>query len=282
LGPDLPQGPDGLQGLGEALIKTLKAQEEPRTISRGVAGIQGLGAGAAAEWGAQPAAAEVTPRQLTGARVCLLCAAVCGCGVRALLLLSPCTHLRSRPCPVHPCPPPPHTHTSTHTHAPCTHARRAAATPDMLTFPATWGPTEWGPMPFLPSEDALVRRMEAQWGSLLSYRGINSTASGSLLVPGVQLGKLWIGVQPLLGLEGASPRGRVRAGAAALCAALMGGTVGCVCVCVWQRATHVQRAVRVPTPCCCDRYRCCLPAYCLRTACVPWRCVRRRPHAPAV
>jgi magnesium chelatase subunit H len=57
-------------------------------------------------------------------------------------------------------------------------------------------------MPYLPSEDILVRRMEKQWGSLNSYRGINSTIRGTLLIPGVQLGKLWIGVQPLLGLEG--------------------------------------------------------------------------------
>lgn len=73
---------------------------------------------------------------------------------------------------------------------------------DMLTFPHTWGPTEWGPIPYLPSEDVLVKRMEKQWGSLHSYRGINSTIRGTLLIPGVQLGKLWIGVQPLLGLEG--------------------------------------------------------------------------------
>jgi len=73
---------------------------------------------------------------------------------------------------------------------------------DMLTFPHTWGPTEWGPIPYLPSEDVLVKRMEKQWGSLHSYRGINSTTRGTLLIPGVQLGKLWIGVQPLLGLEG--------------------------------------------------------------------------------
>ena len=73
---------------------------------------------------------------------------------------------------------------------------------ELLTFPHSWGPTEWGPIPYLPDEDALVRRMERQWGNLLSYRGINSTTRGTLLVPGVQLGKLWIGIQPLLGLEG--------------------------------------------------------------------------------
>lgn len=73
---------------------------------------------------------------------------------------------------------------------------------EMLTFPPTWGPTEWGPIPYLPSEDVLVHRMEKQWGSLHSYRGINSTIRGTLLIPGIQIGKLWIGVQPLLGLEG--------------------------------------------------------------------------------
>lgn len=101
-------------------------------------GIKALGAGPAAEWGVQAAAAEVSPQ-----------------------------HLK-----------------------------------ELLTFPHTWGPTEWGPMPYLPDEDALVTRMENQWGNLLSYRGINSTTRGTLLVPGVQLGKLWIGIQPLLGLEG--------------------------------------------------------------------------------
>jgi len=36
----------------------------------------------------------------------------------------------------------------------------------------------------------------------VNNRGINSTSRGTLLIPGVQLGNLWIGVQPLLGLEG--------------------------------------------------------------------------------
>lgn len=183
---DLPQGEGALQGLGEALLQALKGQEEPRTVSRGIeggeqvkdvlrfialwffwgfaevlkclqlhtavradmchawvmppdiAGIKALGAGPAAKWGVQPAAAEVGPQLLR----------------------------------------------------------------DMLTFPPTWGPTEWGPIPYLPDDDTLVKRMESQWGTLSSYRGINSTTRGTLLVPGVQLGKLWIGVQPLLGLEG--------------------------------------------------------------------------------
>lgn len=33
-------------------------------------------------------------------------------------------------------------------------------------------------------------------------RGISTTAKGSMLVPGIQMGNVWIGVQPLLGLEG--------------------------------------------------------------------------------
>jgi hypothetical protein len=45
---------------------------------------------------------------------------------------------------------------------------------EMLTFPPTWGPTEWGRIPCLLSEDVLMHRMEEQWGSLHSYRGINS------------------------------------------------------------------------------------------------------------
>lgn len=45
----------------------------------------------------------------------------------------------------------------------------------------TWGPPEWAPIPYLPSEDVLVHRMEKQWGSLHSDRGINSTIWGTLL-----------------------------------------------------------------------------------------------------
>ena len=71
-----------------------------------------------------------------------------------------------------------------------------------LTYPPEWGPTEWGPIPFLPDNDILVEKMEKQWGNLSTYRGIASTASGSLLVSGLQLGNVFVGVQPLLGLEG--------------------------------------------------------------------------------
>ncbi|KAK9811539.1 hypothetical protein WJX72_005618 [[Myrmecia] bisecta] len=71
-----------------------------------------------------------------------------------------------------------------------------------LTYPSDWGPTEWGPIPFLPDPDVLVANMERQWGDLDRYRGINTSAKGNSLVSGVQLGNVWIGVQPALGLEG--------------------------------------------------------------------------------
>ena len=47
-----------------------------------------------------------------------------------------------------------------------------------LSFPPTFGPTEFGPIPFLPDPDLLVQRMEAAWGQLERYRGINTTAQG--------------------------------------------------------------------------------------------------------
>eukprot|EP00884_Botryococcus_braunii_P009534 jgi/Botrbrau1/18582/Bobra.0367s0024.1 len=72
----------------------------------------------------------------------------------------------------------------------------------MLTYPDTWGPTEWGPIPFLPSPDLLVQNMEKQWGDLDRYRGISTSVRGDAVVSGIQLGKVWIGVQPALGVEG--------------------------------------------------------------------------------
>ncbi len=72
----------------------------------------------------------------------------------------------------------------------------------MLTYPPEWGPTEWGPIPFLPPNNYLVQKMEAQWGDLSKYRGLATTGAGKLLVPGLQLGNVFIGVQPLLGIEG--------------------------------------------------------------------------------
>lgn len=44
--------------------------------------------------------------------------------------------------------------------------------------------------------------MERTWGELHRYRGIRTDANGASVVSGVQLGKVFIAVQPLLGLEG--------------------------------------------------------------------------------
>jgi magnesium chelatase subunit H len=74
---------------------------------------------------------------------------------------------------------------------------------EMLTFPEEWGPTEWGPIPFLPEKDILVQKMERQWGDLQKYRsGLSSTTQGDSVVSGLQFGNVFIGVQPLLGVEG--------------------------------------------------------------------------------
>lgn len=74
---------------------------------------------------------------------------------------------------------------------------------EMLSFPADWGPNEWGPVPFLPDPDVLVKRMERQWGDLGKYRsGLSTSASGDAVVHGLQFGNVFIGVQPLLGVEG--------------------------------------------------------------------------------
>eukprot|EP00271_Cylindrocystis_brebissonii_P004987 TRINITY_DN16942_c0_g3_i1.p1 TRINITY_DN16942_c0_g3~~TRINITY_DN16942_c0_g3_i1.p1 ORF type:complete len:1746 (-),score=312.16 TRINITY_DN16942_c0_g3_i1:714-5951(-) len=51
--------------------------------------------------------------------------------------------------------------------------------------------------------DTLTGRMEKAWGELPKYRnGIHCDAEGQSVVNGVWLGNIWIGVQPLLGLEG--------------------------------------------------------------------------------
>ena len=49
---------------------------------------------------------------------------------------------------------------------------------EALAFPEDYGPSEWGPIPYLPDPDFLVQRMESQWGDLLSYRGISTSAAG--------------------------------------------------------------------------------------------------------
>lgn len=52
----------------------------------------------------------------------------------------------------------------------------------MLTYPPDWGPSEWGPIPFLPEADVLVSSMERQWGDLAAYRGIATSVAGKLLL----------------------------------------------------------------------------------------------------
>mmetsp|Transcript_27930 Transcript_27930/g.78984 ORF Transcript_27930/g.78984 Transcript_27930/m.78984 type:complete len:1563 (-) Transcript_27930:449-5137(-) len=73
---------------------------------------------------------------------------------------------------------------------------------ELLSFPEEYGPSEWGPLPFLPDPDIMVNNMEKQWGRLESYRGICTSGKGNFVIPGIQCGNVWIGVQPLLGLEG--------------------------------------------------------------------------------
>ncbi|GAX76816.1 hypothetical protein CEUSTIGMA_g4262.t1 [Chlamydomonas eustigma] len=72
----------------------------------------------------------------------------------------------------------------------------------LLTYPESWGPTEWGPIPFLPDNDILVKRVEKQWGDLRGYRGMMTSAQGGLVVPGLKAGNIFLGVQPALGIEG--------------------------------------------------------------------------------
>lgn len=84
----------------------------------------------------------------------------------------------------------------------------AATLRSWLTLPDTWGPDEWGPVPTLPPPDLLVARMERAWGSLETYTGMRAAVSspgggpGVFSVAGIQLGNVFIGVQPALGIEG--------------------------------------------------------------------------------
>jgi magnesium chelatase subunit H len=119
-----------------------------------------------------------------------------------------------------------------------------------LTFPETWGPTEWGPIPYLPDNTLLVDRMERQWGDVGSYRGIKSAADGSLVVPGLQLGNVWIGVQvnfsPYISdrikcKTGWSPWGEVAWNKK------LAENGGCGVECVWCSRCWAWRA----TPCAC-------------------------------
>jgi hypothetical protein len=56
-----------------------------------------------------------------------------------------------------------------------------------LYFDSAWGPDEWGPIPFLPPDDLLVKNMESAWGELYNYRGLSTSARGELLISGVQV-----------------------------------------------------------------------------------------------
>jgi magnesium chelatase subunit H len=71
-----------------------------------------------------------------------------------------------------------------------------------LAFPKSWGPTEWGPIPFLPEPDILVRKMEAAWGPLENYLGLATAPGKGSVVTGLRLGNVFIGIQPALGVEG--------------------------------------------------------------------------------
>ena len=74
---------------------------------------------------------------------------------------------------------------------------------EFLMFDEAWGPNEWGPMPFLPAPDVLVKKMEKAWGSLDKYRsGLSTSIRGEAVVSGLRFGNVFIGVQPLLGIEG--------------------------------------------------------------------------------
>ena len=86
----------------------------------------------------------------------------------------------------------------------------AAQLRDWLSFPQSWGPTEWGPIPFLPPNDILVTRMEANWGDLRKQAAsgggggglLPKSGDGTPVAAGVDLGLVRFGVQPALGVEG--------------------------------------------------------------------------------
>ena len=48
----------------------------------------------------------------------------------------------------------------------------------------------------------MSQKMEKQWGDLESYTGIGTSRSGQFQVAGLQVGNVFLGVQPVLGLEG--------------------------------------------------------------------------------
>ena len=71
-----------------------------------------------------------------------------------------------------------------------------------LAFPKEWGPTEWGPIPYLPESDVLVKKMEAAWGPLENYIGLATAPGKGSVVTGLQIGNVFFGIQPALGVEG--------------------------------------------------------------------------------
>jgi len=73
---------------------------------------------------------------------------------------------------------------------------------EWLEYPREWGPSEWGPQPTLPDSKFLLKNLEKQWGSLDAYQGLGTSADGNFIVSGIQFGKVFVTVQPALGIEG--------------------------------------------------------------------------------
>ncbi|CAM9168634.1 unnamed protein product [Chrysoparadoxa australica] len=48
----------------------------------------------------------------------------------------------------------------------------------------------------------MTKKVEKGWGDLSRYRGVATSGKGDLVVSGLQLGNLFLGVQPLIGVEG--------------------------------------------------------------------------------
>lgn len=47
-----------------------------------------------------------------------------------------------------------------------------------------------------------ILRVEGAWGPMDRYRGVSTSGAGEVVVAGLELGNVFIGVQPLLGVEG--------------------------------------------------------------------------------
>lgn len=188
---------------GEAIIAALKAQEDQRALAEGAAGVLRRGAGKAESFGARASVTEVSPNKL---KSWLTYPPEWGPTEWAVRGPTPAWPLGARragrpslslsggqPRPTAPVLPlhSPHPPRSAASYSP-SHAHILTSVPDSCA----------GPIPFLPGSDILVRRLEAQWGELGKYRGLSTSAAGGLVVPGVALGNVWVGVQPLLGVEG--------------------------------------------------------------------------------